>query len=349
MNRTSAKPSDAVASRIPLDAAGRVAVSIGCRRCGYDQRGLSPDGACPECGTPVGRSLHGDLLRFSDPVWVRRLASGLNWIAAAVVLRFTIGCLTGGAVGALAGAGATAGLTSMPLLLPHGLGILIGLGSLYGYWKATTPDPGRVESESGLTARRLVRLTQVLEFCVALLVAPAFVVGSMLVGIVVAASTFGTIISVVGIFAALTYARRLAMRIPDENLARATRIVMWGLGITFSLIALLSTTAGILTAGMRTPPTWIAPGTTSAPARPGATTMTIRVNVRGQSGPTTVPTALAPPRPPPWLAAAGLGMAVCGLATTVFGFWAIWLLFRYRSALRNAAQSAEQTWAAAPP
>ncbi|MHC4415206.1 MAG: hypothetical protein ACYS0G_07980 [Planctomycetota bacterium] len=30
-----------------------------CSRCGYDLRGLSAAGTCPECGTPVERSLHG--------------------------------------------------------------------------------------------------------------------------------------------------------------------------------------------------------------------------------------------------------------------------------------------------
>ena len=39
-----------------LDAKGQLDQDLACRRCGYNLRGLSTDGACPECGTAVGQS-----------------------------------------------------------------------------------------------------------------------------------------------------------------------------------------------------------------------------------------------------------------------------------------------------
>src|SRR5438876_3717954 len=68
------------------DDSGTVATDIACRKCGYNLRGLPISGRCPECGTPVGLSVKGDLLRFSDPGWLRALRRGVNFIIGAVVV-----------------------------------------------------------------------------------------------------------------------------------------------------------------------------------------------------------------------------------------------------------------------
>src|SRR5262245_32299566 len=69
-----------------VDAAGTVTADSPCRKCGYNLRGLSVSGRCPECGTPVGLSVHGDLLRFSNPRWVRGLQRGVRLIIAALAV-----------------------------------------------------------------------------------------------------------------------------------------------------------------------------------------------------------------------------------------------------------------------
>ena len=62
------EPPYRAASQIRLDDDGRILEDdLACLACGYNLRGLLPDGACPECGTAVGRSTHGNLLRFCDP------------------------------------------------------------------------------------------------------------------------------------------------------------------------------------------------------------------------------------------------------------------------------------------
>lgn len=60
-----------------------------CIICDYDLQALDPAGKCPECGTPIERSLHGDLLRHSDQAWLRTVHRGLRittWSVWALVL-----------------------------------------------------------------------------------------------------------------------------------------------------------------------------------------------------------------------------------------------------------------------
>ena len=76
---------------------GVVRVDLACLRCGYNLRGLSLDSRCPECNLEVAPCARGDLLRYADHAWVRRLAKGtelLVWGTVAVVVPF------GAAIGA---------------------------------------------------------------------------------------------------------------------------------------------------------------------------------------------------------------------------------------------------------
>jgi hypothetical protein len=58
-------------------AAHRLATQdVPCLRCGYNLRGLKIDGLCPECGAPIARSLHGNLLGYSAPEYVAKLQAG---------------------------------------------------------------------------------------------------------------------------------------------------------------------------------------------------------------------------------------------------------------------------------
>jgi len=63
---------------------GSVETDAPCHRCGYNLRGLAINGCCPECGIEVAVSLGGDHLRYCEPVYVRRLATGCNWIASGI-------------------------------------------------------------------------------------------------------------------------------------------------------------------------------------------------------------------------------------------------------------------------
>src|SRR3954465_9179043 len=85
MDPVNAGPSPAV------DPAGNVIADVPCRRCSYNLRGLNYAGRCPERGTAVGQSIYGNLLRFSDPQWVDKLARGVNlilWGIVAIIVSF---------------------------------------------------------------------------------------------------------------------------------------------------------------------------------------------------------------------------------------------------------------------
>ena len=69
---------------IPLDEQGNIAADVSCLVCGYNLRTQPLQGRCPECGTAVGRSAHGDLLRYCEPGWVETLAGGMDWIVAGI-------------------------------------------------------------------------------------------------------------------------------------------------------------------------------------------------------------------------------------------------------------------------
>ena len=87
---------------VPLDQSGKIQVELVCRRCLYNLRGLTLDGNCPECNTPVNFSIQKDHLQFSNPAWVNKLRSGsatifnttITCIVAIIIIGFPIHALT---------------------------------------------------------------------------------------------------------------------------------------------------------------------------------------------------------------------------------------------------------------
>lgn len=206
-----------------------------CTRCGYNLRGLTPDKLCPECGTPIGQSVQGNLLRYADPVWVNRLRLGSALLLGAVCTG-VVSWLSSDGVGFLLG------LADVPLLqgFRNLLNLIVPGLALWALVLVTTPEPTVAFKEDRITLRRAVR------GC-----APIWCVGQ----IVYLAWKFpaeGALVSLVGgmlglaslvvFFGQFILFRRFALRIPNVKLARATTIVMWG----FPLLALgAPTVAGI--------------------------------------------------------------------------------------------------------
>lgn len=369
MNPPPALPQVPVAAAIPpvkLDAAGNIAEDITCRRCAYNLRSLSPMGRCPECGTAVGRSLHGDFLRFSDPEWVQKLASGMNWIVAAIV----IGILAGLIITVVASISQLLFGTRWVFLILPGFQYAMGLIGLIGYWKVTSPDPGATDHDSPTSARRLVRITQTANYVVGPVQTLLQMLGSWIA--VVPAAVDG-LCGVVGTIAIFVYGRKLAMRIPDDKTARDCRIVMWGLSVT----SLVAAVFGILTLARLTPvvtpltTTTSAPGTvmkvalsssgtaawTTTMATTGPATMTTTViPIPGGSATTSTATGTAttftgggPFGGTPGGTAGFAGIACfTGLGFLIFGLWSLRILLRMRKALNEAAEQARATWARAP-
>ncbi len=274
-----------------------------CARCGYNLRGLTLDKLCPECATPIARSIHGNLLQYADPDWVEKLRFG----TALMFWHMLIGVSVGGSVAGITVIGLPQALTSI-------LGIIAGVLGLWAAFLITTPEPVNALSEHPMTLRKLVRACAIANFC-GVWVQEAGKIGGLGVVIMVV----GGILALVGIvsyFGFFVYLRRFALRIPDESLAAQTRVVMWGFVVGMALLVALGIVLGIVLAALV----------------PGA------VTTRGGPG-IGAATATAATEPGPlafmWLRAFAYGGPV---AVLVFGIWYIVLLFRYHAAFKEAAQ-----------
>jgi hypothetical protein len=233
-------PIDLAPSGLIQDGFEPIDYDLSCRHCAYNLRGMTEDGACPECGTSVGRSLLGDQLRFSDPVWVRTLATGMTWI----VWGFVLGILLAVALMIL-------GFT-IPNLDPYvisAIGSVSSLVMLVGYWKVTAPEPGVLEAP-GMTLRSFVRWATVAGAVVSLTSQFAVILDPITAGVV---KGIGGLIGMAGFLALFVYARRLALRVPDDSLAHQTRVVMWGLVSSLGVLIVSGVILAITASSSATP------------------------------------------------------------------------------------------------
>lgn len=128
-----------------------------CVHCGYNLRGLVPDGRCPECGTLIARSIRGDLLSAADPAWLTRVSQGQTLIYAAFVTFLLCGIVvvvaTGFVMGAFPGPSVTrtvfgflvGALQAVPVIL-----------ALLGIFRLIAPDPRLSLTKQPIVLRRIV-------------------------------------------------------------------------------------------------------------------------------------------------------------------------------------------------
>jgi hypothetical protein len=289
-----------------------LAEDIDCRRCGYNLRGLNVDGRCPECTTPVGRSVHGDVLQFCDPEWVDRLAGGMRLYVFVIMFGILFGLVAG--LGVAISMVTTGG---MPAPVVFGLimfsGIFVAI-QLLVYWKITAPDPGRDETAHPITARAVARfaliVASVLGFVVGLVDANKLGVAiissssPVVVGVRWALAVPAVVVGLIGMGALFVYAISLARRFPDDVLAARTRIVMWGFLVTAGLMQSTELMADAL--------------------------------IPGSANPTQTEAIF------------GVIIAVLAIPGLVFWIWGIVLLYKYRNRLMRAARRARETWARTP-
>lgn len=223
----------------PLDSAGRLAEDRPCVACGYNLRGLDREGRCPECGTAVGRSLHGNLLRYCDPEWVERLARGLSHVTGGVVgliltpTAFLMGALLQGDYEGI-------------FVFTLGIGGMAVLLAARGWWIIAAREPGQV-SPADFRLRFWIRA--LLLSIGILIVAAASSSGrrGILTNWLAMTSSFTAIgAAIVAMVLGLLYLGRLCQRLPDEPLAKRCRVVAWGVLVSGSVMVIPMVISAIL-------------------------------------------------------------------------------------------------------
>lgn len=214
-----------------------IAHDVTCRKCGYNLRGLSPDGRCPECGTAVGYSLQGDLLRFCDPNWVDILRGGASLFIWGIVTIF---------VGSIAGSFLQASTGSPVLAI---LAILAGwVLTTVGWWKMTEPDPSGLGEDRYGTPRKIIRIALIVSIFAQVIdhlpqltkLDPASALAVQVVAVVLG------LVGIVGFFAQLLYLKRLALRIPDAQLSGRAGFLMKALPISYGAMIVLGILAALM-------------------------------------------------------------------------------------------------------
>lgn len=228
-----------------------------CRECGYNLRGLTVSGACPECGHAIADSTRRNLLRDSDPAYAANLRAAAMLMIVGLILSVF--------------ASAVIPPTIVIEYLDDSsrvLAFLVIVGAIFvmsaGLWKLTSTDRAVFEDRRHERIRRLVRVTVVIGNVTQLF--GLAILSSVDDGSGLPPSTFellplwmlilaNAITLITCVFATFEHLRMLSRRIPDQVLARRFELIRWGFGIPFSIMTVaaagelllqISTSAGVI-------------------------------------------------------------------------------------------------------
>ncbi len=220
------------------DGKGPVVGALFCRRCGYDLRGMSATGVCPECAMSVRRSMMGDPLSSSAPAYVAALARGAliaEWTVILNVLLFMT-------VFVAVFSSPVAGFDTFLGMAMLGLNI----ASLAGWWMLTTRDPALGVLDPGGRARRVLRAALVLMIISLavrqILSRTAMQAGGGAILVLGLLDLAAPVIWLVKIYASFSYLTTLDARLPGGALAHraesARTTLNWSLGVLVVTVVL---------------------------------------------------------------------------------------------------------------
>ncbi|MGE0480194.1 MAG: hypothetical protein AB7Q17_06945 [Phycisphaerae bacterium] len=223
-----------------FDSAGVIAIDLPCRGCEYNLRGLPRDSRCPECGIPCGLSTHGDLLRFADPDWLRKLSRGISYLLWGILVA-VLANVAGGALGAV----------TSPVMAAV-VGIVGSLLGVYGAWLVTERDPSGLGEDRYGRTRRIIRFALIVGLFAGVIQVLAHTL-PLTTPILILLGLLGLacgLIGIVGEYCKLVYFEKLALRIPDYGLSRRASvvrrwlIVIWALMLIAGAVGALFAIAG---------------------------------------------------------------------------------------------------------
>jgi hypothetical protein len=185
---------------IPLEPMPAIEADLACAMCGYNLKGLSPDGACPECGRAIGETLnHG--LSHADPAWLRRQAGAVPFLAALCLLNYP------------------PQVYGWMEQLSYALRLTAAAVNIWACWRLASVEPGKSPDEDG-TARRGLLLAPLVTAATAAWNVPG---GSVLEGRFLAYF----VVLIANNYLALWHVRRLARRASDRSLDLHARAMFW--------------------------------------------------------------------------------------------------------------------------
>ncbi len=280
-------------SQVPIgqpvdDPTATLTADIPCIDCGYNLRGLLLEMMCPECNGPVKQSVHGNLLKYSDPKWLARIRLGVQLLLWNILVG--VGIVTMGAALSIMGSPAMGAMISL-------VGAALGTCAVF---LITAQEPRVAHQEALVSLRRVMRTCAVVNLLGPPIVQTPKVMSFPMVMVAVSAAL--AVAGIISYFGQFVYLRRFARRVPDFKLAKSTTVVMWGIPFSYGMMAV----GGLI---------GLAAGVTAMRGGAGG----VASNV------TSVAT----------LGGAGLFVCVSVAGVVVFSLWALILLYRYNSVLKQ--------------
>jgi len=211
-----------------------------CKQCGYALAGLDAGGVCPECGMAIERSLTDDRLIHSAPGYLARLHTGVVLILAGIITQLLT--IFGGVGAAIAMAVAGVRTGRAPEIAMQVVSTAASFGIAYGWWLFSSPDPAFTGRFDGSTARRVVRVTTIINAGMAVVSAvmnftapPAALAtpaggpatGNMAIILYGVIGVVGVVAWGVSFFASMLYLRWLCPRIPNPRASGRAKTLMW--------------------------------------------------------------------------------------------------------------------------
>jgi hypothetical protein len=177
----------------------------------------------------VERSVRGDLLVFSDPLYVAKLLKGTKMIMASLLLAVLLVVLT---------------IVTLAARMPGALQLvsILGLGVtglfLLGWWMLTERDLAQLSSNKGEKARRGARVALLAVGGTALVAPLLYLIGTgnIFLSLVVGLANF--VAMGIGFYSGMLYIRGLAPRVPSKRAVRRADTLMVLLGVVMGMFLL---------------------------------------------------------------------------------------------------------------